>query len=412
MTQTPTPFPPRRRLATRLLRASLLAGGSLASGLVLAQAAKPPATPIVTRVPDKGWQVCQTLKTDAAAQLQCYQQWAESQSSASALPPEVSTFGGDPVTGAPSTQVLTLPALSTAAPDGKPVGCRNNKYSELSKFWELQRGSDCDNFSLRGYRPITLALVTADTINTRPTTPAPDHTVLTSTPYTRTETKIQLSVRTKLAKGLLKSGTSDQDDQDSLWFGYTQQSYWQMFNGNLSRPFRSTDHEPELIYIYPHQIALPGGWSYRLSGLGLVHQSNGQSDPLSRSWNRAYLMGAAEKILGENSSITVQGRIWDRLRESSATDDNPGIENYIGRAEVSANWQVDSTNTLGLTVRHSLRKEARGSTRLDWMIAPKAQPTYTGLRYHVQLFSGYGDSLIDWNNKRNVISVGFSLVDW
>ena len=134
MTQTPTPFPPRRRLATRLLRASLLAGGSLASGLVLAQAAKPPATPIVTRVPDKGWQVCQTLKTDAAAQLQCYQQWAESQSSASALPPEVSTFGGDPVTGAPSTQVLTLPALSTAAPDGKPVGCRNNKYSELSKF--------------------------------------------------------------------------------------------------------------------------------------------------------------------------------------------------------------------------------------------------------------------------------------
>ena len=101
--------------------------------------------------------------------------------------------------------------------------------------------------------------------------------------YRHAETKIQLSVRTKIAEGLIKSGNFDQDDQDPLWFGYSQQSYWQLFSSSLSRPFRTTDHEPELIYIYPHQIALPGGWNYRLSGLGLVHQSNEQSDLLSRS---------------------------------------------------------------------------------------------------------------------------------
>ena len=230
--------------------------------------------------------------------------------------------------------------------------------------------------------------------------------------YRHAETKIQLSVRTKLAKGLFKNGDVDEDDQDSLWFGYTQQSYWQLFSPALSRPFRATDHEPELIYIYPHQIALPGGWNYRLSGLGLVHQSNGQSDPLSRSWNRSYLMGAAEKVLSPESSLRLQGRLWDRLRESPGDDNNPGIENYIGRAELTGTWQINKANTVAVTLRHSLRSEARGSTRIDWLMAPSSSPAYTGLRYHVQLFSGYGDSLLDYNKRRNVLSLGLSLVEW
>ena len=230
--------------------------------------------------------------------------------------------------------------------------------------------------------------------------------------YRHAETKIQLSVRTKIAKDLIKTGNFDQDDEDSLWFGCSQQGYFQLFSSSLSRPFRTTDHEPELIHIYPYQIALPGGWNDRLSGLGLVHQSNGQSDPLSRNWNRAYLMGAAEKVLGPESSLRLQGRIWDRLGESSSTDNNPGIENFVGRAELGGTWQINKANTLGLTVRHSLRRESKGSTRIDWLMAPTASPGYTGLRYHVQLSHGYGDSLLGYNKKRNVISVGLSLVDW
>jgi phospholipase A1 len=359
-----------------------------------------------------GWQACQAMKADPAAQLACFQQWADAQTPANTPGPSLTTAPANPSTGQPATPVLLLPSLNTEAPDGKPIGCKNTKYSELSRFWELQRGTDCDTFSLRGYRPITLAVSTADSVNMQPSSPSAGHTASTSVPYMRTENKIQLSVRTKVAKGLLKSGDNDDDDHDSVWFGYTQQSYWQLFNGAISRPFRATDHEPEVIYIYPHQIPLAGGWNYRLSGLGLVHQSNGQSLPLSRSWNRVYLMGAAEKTLGQDSGLTLQGRIWDRLKESSGNDDNPGIENYIGRAEVTGSWQINKANTVGVTLRHSLRKEARGSARFDWMMAPASSPNYTGLRYHVQLFSGYGDSLVDYNRKRSVLSIGLSLVDW
>ena len=356
--------------------------------------------------------MCEALAANPSAQLKCFTDWAATQRSTNQPPAALATAPADPVTGQPNIPILLLPSLSTEAPDGKPIGCRNDKYSELSRFWELQRGTDCGTFALRGYRPISLALVTSSTVNTQPTSSAPNNSALSPTPYSRTETKIQLSVRTKVAKGLLKSGSDDSEDQDSLWFGYTQQSYWQLFNSGLSRPFRSTDHEPEVLYIYPHQLALPGGWQYRLSGLGLVHQSNGQSDPLSRSWNRVYLTGAVEKPLGAQSSLQFQGRIWQRIPESSGNDNNPNIQDYIGRAELTGRWVVNKSNTLGVTVRHSLRSEARGSTRIDWLMAPGSSPTYSGLRYHVQLFTGYGDSLLDYNRKRTALSVGVSLIDW
>ncbi|MES2414066.1 MAG: phospholipase A [Pseudomonadota bacterium] len=354
-----------------------------------------------------GWQSCQAMNSNPAGQLKCFQNWAAAQAPvAPGISPPVSAKALSPA------ELATLPPVPPADAAGKPVGCRDDNYSALSRFWELQRGTDCDTFGLRGYKPTTLAVVTSDSVNIQPSSTSAGHTALASLPYKRQELKIQLSVRTKVAKGMLKAGAEDSQDLDSLWLGYTQQSYWQLFNGALSRPFRNTDHEPEVVYIYPHQIPLAGGWNYRLSGLGVAHQSNGQSLPLSRSWNRVYLMGAAEKILSPTSSLSVQAKVWQRLKESSGNDDNPGIENYIGRAEMTGNWNINQTDSLGLTLRHSLTRQARGSARLDWMLAPSSAPRYTGLRYHVQLFTGYGDSLVDYNRRRTVLSMGLSLVDW
>ena len=103
------------------------------------------------------------------------------------------------------------------------------------------------------------------------------------------------------------------------------------------------------------------------------------------------------------------------MPERSDQDDNPDIADYVGRAEVAATWNVDKTHTLGITLRHSLRSQARGSVRLEWMRAigtPRANGEPGGLRFHTQLFSGYGDSLLDYNRRRTVLSVGLSLVDF
>jgi phospholipase A1 len=142
-----------------------------------------------------------------------------------------------------------------------------------------------------------------------------------------------------------------------------------------------------------------------------VHQSNGQALPLSRSWNRVYLMAGMEK----DNEFTVAARVWRRMHEAAADDDNPDISDYIGRGEIAGYWNFNKDNTLGVTLRHSLASKARGSVRFEWLKTLGDKPDAarpSGLRLHTQLFSGYGDSLIDYNRRRTVLSVGLSLVDF
>ena len=355
-----------------------------------------------------GWQRCARLEQDKEARLSCFDRWAAEQTSARAAPVlPVSALAAQPppALAAPveGTQPVTLVMAAPSVHD-----CTNSRFSELSRFWELEAGSDCGTFSIRGYRPITLSLIASDSINTQPSSPSADHTAAQALPYSRNETSIQLSVRTKIAQGLL---TRDSLARDSLWFGYSQLSHWQFFNSGLSRPFRTTDHEPELTYVYPAQAALPLGWQLRFVGVTAVHQSNGQSLPLSRSWNRTVLMAGVE----QGARLRVTGRVWKRTPETVANDDNPDLSDFVGRGELAGTWDLNRYNTLGVTLRHSMKSTGKGSLRLEWFksLDDEGQSLgKNGLRLHVQLFSGYGDTLVDYNRHRTKLSLGLSLVDW
>jgi phospholipase A1 len=77
-------------------------------------------------------------------------------------------------------------------------------------------------------------------------------------------------------------------------------------------------------------------------------------------------------------------------------------------------WDVDANNTLALTWRSTLHGFDKGSVRAEWLrkIASKTPSPLGSLRFHVQLFSGYGDSLLDFNRRRMVLALGLSLIDW
>lgn len=350
-----------------------------------------------------GWQAC-TSQTEPGARLACFDAWAAGQADHAAPAPAPAQAEPEP-----AQLAAPQPPASDDAVTARAGHCRSPAQSDLSRFWELESASDCGTFAIRGYRPISLSWIGSDSVNTQPGSPSAGHTAASALPYGSNEARIQLSVRTKIAQGLLTQ--AEPSRRDSIWFGYTQQSYWQLFNPGLSRPFRSTDHEPELIYIYPTDLNLPGGWRWRYAGLAINHQSNGQSLPLSRSWNRNIALAGFER----GDSLRLMARAWYRIPESAEDDDNPDISNRIGRAEVAAQWNPDRRNTLGLTLRHSLRAQANGSIRLEWLRSladDAAVPGRSGLRFHTQLFSGYGDSLVDYNRRRTVLSVGLSLVDW
>ena len=353
---------------------------------VLMATAGAQTAPALAPDPSTGWQLCAAQTQDANARLACYDRWVQGQ------PPALAP--------APDTSTAAAPEPTPA----RPPDCRSGPQTALSRYWELEPGSDCGRFNIRGYKPISLSWVHGNSVNKAPSSPTADHTATSEQPYMRNEMRIQLSIRTKVASGLLP--WLDADSRDSVWFGYSQQSYWQLFNSEISRPFRTTDHEPEIMYILPTPLDLPGGWRWRYSGLSLNHQSNGQTLPLSRSWNRLILMAGLEK----DERYTLTGRLWNRITDGDGVDDNPGIEHYIGRAEVTGSWQVNPDHTLALTLRHSLRSDANGSWRLEWL--SPLDSSSKGLRLHVQLFSGYGDALVDYNRRRSLLSVGLSLVDW
>lgn len=353
---------------------------------------------------ETAWQQCLALTNDATARLSCFDRWATLQPAptpagpASVSPPPASVPA---VLASTSATVPAQAQTGAAAPPALMVyDCASNRYSELSRFWELEAGTDCGTFNMRGYQPISLSWIASNGANS---------TSSNSKAYGDNEARIQLSVRTKIAQGILTGGREQL--RDSLWFGYSQQSYWQLFNGGLSRPFRSTDHEPEVTYIYPTRAQLPLGWQLRYTGISAVHQSNGQTQPLSRSWNRTVLMAGFEK----GNDYTLQAKFWKRMNEDTPNDDNPDISDMIGRAELAGSWNVDKNNTLGVTLRHALRSDANGSVRFDWYrtLGDGGQPGgKSGLRFHTRLFTGYGDSLVDYNRRRTVLSVGLSLVDW
>jgi len=84
----------------------------------------------------------------------------------------------------PATRIITV---------GSEAGCHDPQYSELSRFWELEAGSDCGTFGIRGYRPISLSVIASDSVNTQPSSPSEGHTQTTAIAYRRTETRLQLS---------------------------------------------------------------------------------------------------------------------------------------------------------------------------------------------------------------------------
>jgi phospholipase A1/A2 len=275
-----------------------------------------------------------------------------------------------------------------------PIRAANN----LSSFWELDNDRKRGTFQFIGYRPnFFLPVQVSSLINRTPTSPNPLNTPSTPLPaYRGAEAKVQLSIRTKIAQGVVLPGAD-------LWFTYTQQSFWQLYSTRLSAPFRSTDHEPELLYVVPTPASLPMGWSWRMGAFGVVHQSNGQALPLSRSWNRLVAMAGFER--GE---LALTARLNQRLGEPSTTNDNPDLVDWRGRWDLMAIW-TPGLATSSLQWRTNF--DRRGSLQLDWTF-PVDSGNPGGLRWYAQVFSGYGESLLDYNVRKTSAGFGVTLFGW
>lgn len=297
----------------------------------------------------------------------------------------------------PASPAAALPADPPASSASAPqTAAAPQSDSFLSRYWELDAADKRGTFNYTGYNPnFFLPLHLMRHVNQTPSSPS--HGTVTDLPdYQNGEAKLQISLRTKIAQDLLLPG-------GDLWVGYTQQSLWQVWNHSESAPFRNTDYQPELMYLAPTPTFLRGpvlGWSWRMTQVGLLHQSNGQAGELSRSWNRAYALFGVE-----NGDVSATWRFEYRMGKEGQNDDNPDIVHYLGKSQIRLGWTPGLSTAL-LTWRPSL--EGRGSVEFDWTY-PFDRRKPDGLRAYVQLFYGYGETILDYNYRQASLGLGVSI---
>jgi phospholipase A1/A2 len=207
----------------------------------------------------------------------------------------------------------------------------------------------------------------------------------------------------------LKYRIFDADSRPVAWFpllaglhlGYTQTSIWDI--GTRSAPFRDTSYRPSLFW----QGATNGkGLMPDLLRTGYEHESNGKDGENSRSINTLFVQPAWSIGFSDGRTLTFAPKVYGYLDKA----DNPDIQRY--RGYVDWNFRYGREDGWLLTTKLRRGTAGHGSTQLD-LSYPLRQPLFarTGGFLHFQLFNGYGETMLDYDQNRGTQArIGFSIV--
>ncbi len=188
---------------------------------------------------------------------------------------------------------------------------------------------------------------------------------------------------------------------------YSQRSFWQLYI--TSKPFRETNYNPEVFAVFP----LGDAQKYGLKSLevGYSHLSNGQGnirkadtknlypqfENRSRSINYLYT-----KFLFQTGPLLID---WKILAPIGTLEDNPDIMKYYGYTHLKFMYFYKK-NLFYLRLKGSLI-HLHGSAELSHSY-PIMSDFTKGIYLYSKIFSGYGESLIDYNTRLTKVAVGVS----
>jgi phospholipase A1 len=160
------------------------------------------------------------------------------------------------------------------------------------------------------------------------------------------EAQFQVSIKVPLAIDLFKK-------KMDIYAAYTVRSFWQVYNNELSSPFRETNYEPEAWLQFRNDWSI-FGFKNSVNMIGFVHQSNGRNDPISRSWNRIFA-----NFVFERDNLVFGIKPWFRISEDDEDDNNPDITDYMGHFQIGAAYKWKK-HIFGLMLRNNLELSPLG----------------------------------------------------
>lgn len=186
----------------------------------------------------------------------------------------------------------------------------------------------------------------------------------------------------------------------NLYFGYTQTSLWDM--GADSSPFKDTSYRPSIYYQWLGSAkgAAPSEWR-----AGLEHESNGRDGVDSRSLNIAFIKPTWHFDFANSRRLTLSPKFYHYLEKS----DNSDIHRYRGYVDWQARFGREDGAMMTALYRHGTGGYSAAQLDLSYPVSDKLFGR-TGTFVHLQLFEGYGETLIDYNQYEDIqLRLGISL---
>jgi outer membrane phospholipase A len=215
--------------------------------------------------------------------------------------------------------------------------------------------------------------------------------------------KFQLSFKYRLIGDEKPTKASERPWYEGFFGAYSQTSFWNL--DSTSSPFTDTSYRPALIYQVDksERAWIPGlGDSYLR--IAVQHESNGKGGTSSRSLNIVYAeagVGLWERIGWE---LTARPRVWTYFSRPS---DNPDIARYRGYTSAAITLAHDRGTSVVLSVLGNTQT-GKGSFNADLTYPLQV------LNFHpyinLQLFTGYGESLIAYDKRTTRVRLGLSIV--
>lgn len=247
-----------------------------------------------------------------------------------------------------------------------------------------------EKFGLTPYRPNYILPFGYTSHNYKEWTP-------TDGKYKNVEAEFQVSLKMAFKRDLLGLG--------EIYYGaYSQRSYWQLYIE--SAPFRESNYNPELFVTFP--LGSKEYFGFKSLTVGYSHVSNGQGnitltdntseypqlENRSRSLNTLFV-----QTVFQQKSLILDLRFWARIGN---LDDNPDLMDYIGYGRIKAMYFYKKHLFTAMGRFNPFKQKGAFEATYSY-------PGHLdGVYFFAKIFTGYGESLIDYNTNLTKYSIGFA----
>ncbi|MBV1900290.1 MAG: phospholipase A [Kordiimonadaceae bacterium] len=190
---------------------------------------------------------------------------------------------------------------------------------------------------------------------------------------------------------------------------YTQLSFWNL--EAESKPFEDTNYMPEIFYELDADFVsfMPKGMTLQA---GLLHESNGRDGLDSRSLNIFYGRTSIERPLpdsvwGDNLFAGLTADVWSYVGDIT---ENPDIADFRGHSSIELTVGKHDGVQLSAYRRGRIGKGSSSymfdlTTPIKW----DGKSKNINFNLHAQLFTGYGENLLTYDQKETRFRLGIGL---